>query len=210
MEDIRDYAEKLKCYDSFFAPYQEVMGTVLNHLEYLKKELNAGSGHQAIHSCQSRLKSLKSMEKKLLKLERDTSFQAAREHLTDIAGIRVVCSYKKEVYQVAELLKKRFDFIIIKEKDYIACPKPNGYSSYHLIVGVSAYGLDGCKSYYPVEIQLRTMAMDFWASIEHQLCYKPEEQRTEELRDELKSFAEILGGIEQRMEKMSKSSVEIL
>lgn len=202
MEDIRDYAQKLDCYDSFCAPYLEVMGNVTSHLEHLQKEL------QVIHTIQSRLKSLMSIEKKLTKMGEDTSFQSARENLTDIAGIRVVCSYKKDVYQVIEILKKRFGYIIIKEKDYIANPKPNGYSSYHLIAGVSVYDLEGCESYYPVEIQLRTMAMDFWASIEHQLCYKTEMEYTPRKREELKSFAEILWDIERRMEKMSREEYD--
>ena len=202
MEDIRDYAEKLECYGSFSAPYLEVMAGVMSHLEHLQKEL------QVIHSIQSRLKSLVSIEKKLNKMGEDTSFQSARENLTDIAGIRVICSYKKDVYQVVEILKKRFGYIIIKEKDYIANPKPNGFSSYHLIVGVSVYNMEGCKSYYPVEIQLRTMAMDFWASIEHQLCYKTETEYTPKKRKELKNFADILGDIEQRMEYMSQEGYD--
>lgn len=201
-EIMRDCAAKLEQYDGFAAPYIEAMTQVQHQLDHLMKELQINSNHQIIHNYHSRIKGLGSIEKKLCKLGLDTSFESARENLTDIAGIRVICSYKQDVYQVTELLKKRCDFIIIKEKDYISEPKPNGYSSYHLIAGVRAYNLDGCKGYYPVEIQLRTMAMDFWASIEHQLCYKAESGKKEGIKKELKDFSIILDEIEVRMEKM--------
>ena len=93
----------------------------------------------------------------------------------DIAGARVICYFVNDIYNLVEILKSQTDLIVMKERDYIAGPKPNGYRSYHIILGIPVYCLDGME-YFPVEIQFRTMSMDFWASMEHRINYKKERQ----------------------------------
>ena len=123
----------------------------------------------------------------------------AKDYLQDIAGVRVICYFVDDIYNLTELLKSQSDLIVIKERDYIGNPKPNGYRSYHVIVGVPVYCLDGME-YFPVEIQFRTMSMDFWASMEHRICYKQERDNKEEIQRELLRYAEILKEIEEGFE----------
>ena len=136
--------------------------------------------HNPIHSIQSRIKSLGSMFEKLRRKNFEETFESALENLKDIAGLRVICYYIKDVYSIIEELKNQNNLIIIKEKDYIKNPKPNGYRSYHLIIGVEVYENEE-KQYYPVEIQICTLSIDFWASIEQQLCYKASGEKKEEI-----------------------------
>jgi len=120
----------------------------------------------------------------------------------DIAGIRVICYFVEDIYNLAELVKKQMDLIVIKERDYISNPKPNGYRSYHMVVGVPVYYLD-VMEYFPVEIQFRTISMDFWASMEHRINYKKNRADKQEVAKELLECARSLEEIEERF----KSSV---
>ena len=130
----------------------------------------------------------------------------AKDYLQDIAGVRVICYFVDDIYNLTELLKSQSDLIVIKERDYIGNPKPNGYRSYHVIVGVPVYCLDGME-YFPVEIQFRTMSMDFWASMEHRISYKKERTDKEQLKEELREYANMLVEIESRFEQDRKSVV---
>lgn len=123
----------------------------------------------------------------------------AKEHLQDIAGIRVICYFEKDVELLAEQLRKQSDLILVKEKDYITNPKPNGYRSFHMILGIQVYSMESTE-YYPVEVQIRTIGMDFWASMEHRICYKQERDNKEEIQRELLRYAEILKEIEEGFE----------
>ena len=126
----------------------------------------------------------------------------AKDHLTDIAGTRVICYYIQDVYLVADILKAQEGTLLLRESDYIKDPKPNGYRTYHMILGVS---LHQSGEYYPVEVQIRTLAMDFWASMEHQLVYKSELENKEELAVELKRYADTLKDMEQQLMKFYDS-----
>ena len=116
-------------------------------------------------------------------------YEIMRDEITDIGGIRVVCSYINDIYAIANMLKQQDDILTVREKDYISKPKKNGYRSYHLIVAIPVF-LSSEKQIIPVEIQMRTIAMDFWASLEHQLRYKTEAQVTESTRTRLTNIAE--------------------
>ena len=105
----------------------------------------------------------------------------------------------RAIYAVVSLLKKQTDIVVIKECDYISNPKPNGYRSYHIVFGVPVYHTDGME-YYPVEIQLRTMSMDLWASMEHRICYKGSQKLEEKAAQEFKEYAEYLKNMEEEME----------
>ena len=122
----------------------------------------------------------------------------AKDHLMDIGGIRVICYFQKEVYELVESLKRQSDLIVIKEKDYMKHPKENGYRSYHIIFGVPLHTLDAME-YYPVEVQFRTLSMDFWSSMEHRICYKKDREDKDELSKQLQALSESLALIEDEL-----------
>ena len=123
------------------------------------------------------------------------------ENLTDIAGIRVICSFPEDIYNVAQMIEKQDDIRIIKRKDYIQNPKPNGYRSLHLILEVPVFFTEG-KKMMKVEVQFRTIAMDFWASLEHKLAYKKDVENYDSISRELKNCAEITSSLDYRMQEI--------
>ena len=155
-------------YHTLIHPYTDAMNLILTRLEILNHCAADNEDVRPIHGITHRIKEKISMENKLKKKHSNGSVQDARTLLKDIAGIRVICFFERDIYQLAESLKKQTDLILVCEKDYIRHPKPNGYRSYHLVLGVPIYSLDGME-YYPVEIQFRTISMDFWAAMEHRL-----------------------------------------
>ena len=152
-------------------PYQNACQIMRAKLEVLNGSLYQKSSVSPIHNIQERIKAKKSIEKKLEKLGHSDSVQNAKDYLRDIAGIRVICYFIDDIYNLVNALKRQSELIFIREKDYIKNPKPNGYRSFHVIIAVPVYYLDTME-YFPVEIQLRTMTMDLWASMEHRVCYK--------------------------------------
>ena len=196
LENIDYVSQIVKKYESFIQPYENANAIVRVWLETLQKDFKEQYHHNPIHNIQSRIKSLSSIAEKLKRKGLEPSFDCARDHLTDIAGTRVICYYIQDVYTVAELLKRQENTILLRESDYIKEPKPNGYRTYHMILGVS---LHQSGEYYPVEVQIRTLAMDFWASMEHQLVYKSELENKEDLAKELKIYADTLQNMEHNM-----------
>lgn len=150
--------------------YLSAIREIATKLENLNDEFKYGKDHNPIHEIKTRVKSPKSTMDKLVRGGFDLSVESARENLTDIAGVRVICSSIDEIYLIAELLKSHDDIEVIRISDYIKNPKPNGYRSLHLIVTVPVF-LSTSTEYVKVEIQIRTIAMDFWASLEHELSY---------------------------------------
>ena len=161
-----------------------------------------------IHNIQCRIKKKQSIEEKLRRKGKEETVINAKDYLQDIAGVRVICYFVDDIYNLTELLKSQSDLIVIKERDYISSPKPNGYRSYHVIVGVPVYCLDGME-YFPVEIQFRTMSMDFWASMEHRISYKKERADKEKLKDELREYANMLVEIEGRFEQYNETDHQL-
>ena len=141
------------------------------------------------------------MQEKLERKNLEKSVDAIIENLSDIAGVRVVCSFTDDVYSLADSLLKQDDIKLIEKKDYIKNPKPNGYRSLHLIISVPIF-LASEKREMKVEIQLRTIAMDFWASLEHQLRYKKNKRFTEEMQRELLKCADDSAELDLRMSKL--------
>lgn len=178
---VYDFIQLQHLYDSAI----EVVKTYLNIID---SEFSVKFQRNPIHNIESRLKSPQSIIGKLQKKDLPITTESARKNLLDIAGIRVTCCYINDIYAIADMLCRRDDFTVIKQKDYIKKPKPSGYRSYHLIVNVPVY-LSSKKSYAPVEIQIRTIAMDFWASLEHQLKYKTSAAITPEISEELRDCA---------------------
>ncbi|MEY8517525.1 (p)ppGpp synthetase [Lachnospiraceae bacterium 29-84] len=189
-------------YYTFTQPYEDARQVLLARLNVLKHNLYSESSGQPIHNIQSRIKKKESIEGKLKKKEKEATIMNAKDYLQDIAGVRVICYFVDDIYNLSDALKRQSDLIVIREQDYIANPKPNGYRSYHVIVGIPVYCLDGME-YFPVEVQFRTMSMDFWASMEHRILYKRERDDREKLAAELKGYAENLVEIESRFEQHS-------
>jgi putative GTP pyrophosphokinase len=185
-------------YVCFIQPYEDALKNIRVRVDVLNNDYRRKNQNYPIHHIKYRIKQKESIENKLDKNGYETSVDYARNYLTDVAGIRVICYFIRDIYAIVSLLKTQSDIVIIKESDYIANPKSNGYRSFHIVFGVPVYHTDGME-YYPVEIQLRTMTMDLWASMEHRICYKGEEK--EQAVEEFKKYAIALRQMEDEMEE---------
>lgn len=191
-----------KQYYDLIKPYKDAVRVLDTRLEILNHRLYPGSIKSGpIHTIQSRIKEKRSLEDKLSRLGCALSASNARENLQDIGGLRIICYFVRDIYNLTRALKKQRDLVVIKEKDYIKNPKDNGYRSYHIVLGIPVYCLD-MMEYFPVEVQLRTMAMDLWASMEHRVCYKKEPDNREELAAAFKGYAQILEEMEKELEAL--------
>ena len=182
-------------YYELIKPYEDVSRVMLTKLEILNHSIYNRDNGKPIHHIQNRIKMKKSIEDKLERLEMTDSVMNAKDHLMDIAGIRVICFFPEEIYDLVDCLKRQADLIVIKEKDYIKTPKQ--YRSFHIVFGVPIHCLDAME-YFPVEIQFRTLSMDFWASMEHRICYKKEYDNKDEVSREMQQYAMALELIESR------------
>ncbi|MDD2218367.1 MAG: GTP pyrophosphokinase family protein [Eubacteriales bacterium] len=193
-----------KLYDEYNAMqknYSAAIREVKTKLEILDEDFQALHEHNPIHYMKSRIKSPESIVRKLESRELPISFKAVAENIFDVAGIRVICHYIEDIYTVSELLSSQTDIQVVIEKDYIKNPKENGYRSLHLIVEVPVFFVGGVVN-MPVEIQIRTIAMDFWASLEHQLRYKSHGEIPEFIADELKECARDINKNDVKMQKI--------
>ena len=184
--------------------YQSATREISTKLEILDDEFQFIHKRNPIHHMQSRIKSIKSIFEKLNRKELEISMESAKANLHDIAGIRVVCYYIEDIYMIAKMLTQQDDIELIREADYIKNPKPNGYRSLHLVVKVPVFFSDG-KEWVPVEIQIRTMAMDFWASLEHQLKYKTIDAIPPSVARELQECADTIADTDLRMQRIYKT-----
>ncbi len=188
-------------FEVFRHAYRAAIKEVRTKIEILSEEFAVRHDYNPIHHMERRLKIPESIEEKLERLGKEVSIEAAKDNIFDIAGIRVVCNFVDDVYTLADMLIAQSDVTLITKKDYIASPKPNGYRSLHLVVSVPVFLLNGCEN-VPVEIQIRTVAMDFWASLEHQLRYKKEKNISSKIDIELKACAEVSATLDKRMQKI--------
>ena len=180
------------------AYYRCAIMEIETKLNVLNEEFSLAHDRNPINSIKTRLKSPVSMQEKLNKKGLKFRVQDIEKNLNDVAGIRVICSFVDDVYLIADALLKQDDITLISKKDYIKNPKPNGYRSLHLIVTVPIF-LAHEKRIMKVEIQLRTIAMDFWASLEHQLRYKKDNEFTEEMAKELLNCAKLSADLDNKM-----------
>lgn len=189
-------------YYELIRPYEDAMQLMLTRLEVLNHNIydRTTQENRPVHHMQHRIKEKKSIEDKLERLGVTDSVMNAKDHLMDISGIRVICYFQKEVYELVESLKRQNDLIVIKEKDYMKKPKDNGYRSYHIIFGVPLHTLDAME-YYPVEVQFRTLSMDFWSSMEHRICYKKDRENKDELAKQLEALSDSLSMIEDELKQ---------
>lgn len=191
IEEIGNFRELMLVYNS-------AIREITTKLEILNDELSLNSNKTPIQFIKSRVKKPLSIVDKLQRLEKEISTKSVMTSLNDVAGIRVIASFIDDVYKIADMLVKQDDIFLIEAKDYIKNPKPNGYRSYHLIVEVPVFFSEK-KERVRVEIQIRTVAMDFWASLEHQLKYKENLENSQEIEKELKVCAETIAQTDLKM-----------
>jgi len=183
--------------------YKCAMMEIETKFRVLKEEYSLRHDRNPINSIESRLKRMQSIKEKLERRGEPLSLTAIEEELNDVAGIRVICSFTEDVYTIAETFLKQDDITLIEKKDYIKNPKDNGYRSLHLIVAVPIF-LENEKRIMKVEVQLRTIAMDCWANLEHQLNYKKDYDFTEKMRKELADCAMLSAQLDEKMDELRK------
>lgn len=188
--------------------YESAIREVKTKLEILDSEFKTKYDYNPIHHIEDRLKSPQSILHKLQSKGMPFTCEAARSTLNDIAGVRVICNYIEDIYTVAELLTQQDDVTLIKRKDYIENPKPNGYRSLHLVIETPVY-LSDSKELVHVEVQIRTIAMDFWASLEHELKYKRSSDVSAELAQQLRECAETIHQTDTQMQSIYRSLKEL-
>lgn len=201
-DDMMDWSKGvLQKYNRLMAYYRCAIMEVETKFNVLNEEFSLRYDRNPINGIKSRLKRLDSIKEKLERKDLPLEFETIEEHIHDVAGVRVVCSFVDDVYLLADALLKQDDITLLERKDYIANPKANGYRSLHLIVMVPIF-LEHEKRMMQVEIQLRTIAMDFWASLEHQLRYKKDFDFTDEMIKELMDCAELSAELDSRMDSL--------
>lgn len=188
--------------------YESAIREVKTKLEILDSEFRTKFSYNPIHHIEDRLKSPQSIMEKLRRKGVPFNVDAARENLNDIAGVRVICNYIEDIYTVADLLTAQDDVKLVSRKDYIKSPKPNGYRSLHLVIETPVY-LSDKKEHVHVEVQIRTIAMDFWASLEHELKYKTDTEVSADLAAQLKDCAETIAATDVKMQQIYKTLKEI-
>ena len=206
MERIADMKDQFsQTIDPILRMYNAAMCATTARLEIIEDEFKYRKLRCPIHHIDTRLKSAKSILGKLQKKDLDLTLSAACNNIYDIAGIRVVCSYIKDVYLIRDRLMAQDDVMIMQIKDYIETPKENGYRSLHMVIRVPVYFMNK-KQLVPVELQIRTLAMDLWASLEHDIKYKCLYQtETENFSEELKECSRLIYEAEEKLEIMNRT-----
>ena len=203
-EQIRDWIK------SYAAPYKELMEyykcammEVETKFRVLNEELSLEYDRNPIETIKTRLKSVESIGDKLMALKAPITVESIEHSLHDVAGVRVICGFPSDIYTLADAFLNQDDITLIEKKDYIANPKPNGYRSLHLIVEIPIF-LHDEKKKMKVEVQFRTISMDWWASLEHKIRYKKDVQVPNGVAEELKECAEAAAVLDTRMEQIQK------
>lgn len=202
-QDINVLYEYVEDFNDLMLLYRGAIREVKTKLEILSDELTIKNQRNPIEFVKSRIKKPASLLEKLYRRGFEISTESIKENINDVAGVRVVCSFQDDIYSVANMLSGQDDIKVISVKDYIKNPKENGYSSLHIIVEVPVY-LSNRKEYARCEIQIRTIAMDFWASLEHNIKYKKTVPHTEDIIRQLKECADNITAVDSRMLEIRK------
>ncbi|KGP72850.1 GTP pyrophosphokinase [Pontibacillus yanchengensis] len=187
----------------FMMSYKFAVDQITTKVDILKQEFQYIHDYNPIEQINSRVKSPESIFKKAKRKGIELSLDSIKEHITDIAGVRISCSFISDIYRLRDMIEGQKDIDVIDSKDYIEYPKPNGYQSLHLILTVPVFMSDREEKVY-VEVQIRTIAMDFWASLEHKIYYKYEYEIPKRLLDDLKEAAESAAELDRKMEALHK------
>ena len=190
----QQYRELMQLYDA-------AVREVRTKLEILDSEFRIRYARNPIHHIDTRLKSPASIAEKLNRKGLPQTLESIEQNLTDIAGVRIVCNYLEDIYHIASLLERQHDVELVRKRDYIRNPKESGYRSLHLVIRIPVF-LSDHTELVPVEVQIRTIAMDFWASLEHQLRYKSDHETTRALRQRLQKCAETSAMLDKEMQNI--------
>lgn len=203
-KDIKDWIKEYATpYKELMAYYSCAMMEIEMKFPVLKEELALQYDRNPIETIKTRLKSVDSIADKLMKRNLSLTVDNIERHIHDVAGVRVICSFSSDIYMLAEAFLRQDDITLVEKRDYLQKPKPNGYRSLHLIVEIPI-SLHDVKKQIKVEIQFRTMAMDWWASLEHKIRYKKDVIVPKDIADELRKCAEVSAILDNRMEKIQK------
>jgi putative GTP pyrophosphokinase len=178
--------------------YKFALDEINTKLKILNEEFQLIHSHNPIEHIKSRIKSPESIADKLMRKGYEVTLENAKEHIQDIAGIRIICSFISDIYDIYDMIANQTDVNVIKVKDYIKCPKPNGYQSLHLLVEIPVFLTDRIE-HVMVEIQIRTIAMDFWASLEHKIYYKFHKEVPKNITDQLNECARVIAQLDSKM-----------
>lgn len=178
--------------------YDSALKEINTKLQILNNEFKLERQYNPIEHITSRIKSPESIAKKIRQDKRELTVENIVKYVNDVAGVRVICSFTSDIYRIADAIKKQSDVKVLKVKDFIVNPKANGYMSYHMIVALPIF-LSETVTDTKVEIQIRTIAMDFWASLEHKIYYKFEGNAPERISKELKECSDIISYLDQKM-----------
>ena len=178
--------------------YDSVLREINTKLEILNNEFKQAHQYNPIEHITSRIKSPESIARKIRKKGLELTVENIVKYVNDVAGVRIICSFTSDIYRIASSISNQDDVTVLRVKDYIANPKPNGYMSYHMIVSIPIF-LTNDVIDTKVEIQIRTIAMDFWASLEHKINYKFEGNAPDHIRNELVECARMVAELDERM-----------
>ena len=201
IENILRMNDQMKEFQILMMKYDCALSAVRTKLDVLNKELSLINNRNPFESIKMRIKTPISIYKKLSNKRLDFTIQNINENLSDIAGIRVICSFVDDIYMLAKCLADQDDITVLQRKDYIENPKKSGYRSLHLIIEIPIF-LTQEKEYMKVEVQFRTIAMDFWASLEHKMKYKKNIENQEVISDDLKFSADLINQLDLRMQQI--------
>ena len=203
-----NYNDQVDSWNEVLLIYRSALKEINTKLEILNDEFQHVHRYNPIEHIKSRIKTSESIVKKLKKKGYESTIENMVEHVDDIAGIRIICSFTSDIYHIAEMLVNQNDIKVLEVKDYIKSPKQSGYKSYHMLVTVPIF-LSDKKIDAKVEIQIRTVAMDFWASLEHKIHYKFEGNAPEHIQDELVECARMVSDLDARMLALNEEIVAL-
>lgn len=198
------FNEDIDSWETLMFLYNSALKEVATKLEILNDEFVHVHKYNPIEYIKSRIKTPESIVKKLKRHGREISVENMVSHINDIAGIRIVCSFTSDIYRIAEMIGKQNDLTVISVKDYINNPKESGYKSFHMLVSVPIFLSDRVVE-TKVEIQIRTIAMDFWASLEHKIYYKFEGNAPDYISQELRDCANIVSDLDAKMLQLNEA-----
>ena len=198
MENILKDEDQVDRWEETMFLYESALKQMTMKAEMLNDEFVCRYRYNPIEHIKSRLKTADSIVRKLKQDGYEVTIDNMNTRLSDIAGVRIICSFTSDIYQIADVLERQEDVTVLYVKDYIKHPKPNGYKSYHMVVSVPVYLTDGRRD-VKVEVQIRSVAMDFWASLEHKIAYKFEGDAPEALLRDLKSCADMVDMLDKKM-----------
>lgn len=204
MPNIPKTRDQIDQWQSLMFLYNSALKEISVKIEILNNEFIQIYKYNPIEHIKTRLKTAESIVKKLKLHNMEATVENVAEKINDIAGIRIICSFIPDIYQIADMIAKQSDVTVLQVKDYIKNPKPNGYKSYHMVVTIPVYLSDGPQE-TKVEIQIRTVAMDFWATLEHKIYYKSQGNAPDYLQQDLKACANVVDVLDAKMYSLNEA-----